>query len=271
MQAGLEVLERDFDAMVIGNQGPHFSAGANLTVLLMAAQEANWGQIERYLKLFQTVTSEIRYAPKPVVAAPFGHTLEEAGPRLCCRANCTQASAELYMGLVETNVGLIPAAGGTTRMLARLGAGDAFDRISRARVSASAPDARRLGLITETAGITMNPERLLADAKAAALRQAETYVPVLPQEIEIGGEAVYAKLKLAAWQALQAGFSTEYDFVVAEKLAHVLSGGRLTGKQTVPEQYLLDLEREVFASLCGNEQTQARIEHMLRTGKPLKN
>jgi 3-hydroxyacyl-CoA dehydrogenase len=148
----------------------------------------------------------------------------------------------------------------------------AFELIGRARVSTSAPEARRLGLLPEGAGITMNPERLVDDAKHAALTAARCHIPATPRdEIEVGGENVYARLKLKAWMEHQAGRATGYDTVVAGKLAFVLSGGRLTGKQTAPEQYLLDLEREAFLSLCGNEKTQERIRHMLTTGKPLRN
>jgi 3-hydroxyacyl-CoA dehydrogenase len=141
-----------------------------------------------------------------------------------------------------------------------------------AKVSSSAADARRLGLLTECDGITMNPERLIADAKALALSLTRNHVPRRPRtDIEVGGEAVHSALKLKAWLAHQAGRISDHDLEIAGKLAWVLSGGRLTGRQTVSEQYLLDLEREAFLSLCGTAKTQERIRHMLRTGKPLRN
>lgn len=272
IEAGLEETEHNFQAMVIANQGAHFSAGANLTMLLLAAQEGDWDEIDRFLRTFQQLNLALRSAPKPVVAAPFGYTLG-GGCEVVLHATGVQASAELRMGLVETGVGLIPAAGGTTEMLVRTAdAETAFELIGRARVSTSAPEARRLGLLPEGAGITMNPERLVDDAKQAALTAARCHIPATPRdEIEVGGENVYARLKLKAWMEHQAGRATDYDTVVAGKLAFVLSGGRLTGKQTAPEQYLLELEREAFLSLCGNKKTQERIRHMLTTGKPLKN
>jgi len=270
--AGIEETTRNFRAMVIANQGSHFSAGANLMTLLLAAQEGDWDEIDQFLRSFQQMNLSIARAPKPVVAAPFGHTLG-GGCEVVLHAARAQASAELYMGLVETGVGLIPAGGGTTRLLARFAdAGKAFDLIHRARVSSSAPDARRLGLLSPADGITMNPERLVDDAKQVALAVARSYVPAPPEnEVEVGGRNVYAALKIEAWLAREAGRISEYDTVIAEKLAAVLSGGQLVGKQTVPEQYLLDLEREAFLSLCGNEKTRERIQHMLKTGKALRN
>jgi 3-hydroxyacyl-CoA dehydrogenase len=270
--AALEEATADFEAMVIANQGEAFSAGANLTLLLLAAQEAEWDQIDYFLRNFQQMNMALRCAVKPVVAAPFGHTLG-GGLEVVLHATRAQASAETYMGLVEVGVGLIPAAGGTKQMLINLADPDkAFELIGFAKVSSSAADARRLGLLTECDGITMNPERLIADAKALALSLTRNHVPRRPRtDIEVGGEAVHSALKLKAWLAHQAGRISDHDLEIAGKLAWVLSGGRLTGRQTVSEQYLLDLEREAFLSLCGTAKTQERIRHMLRTGKPLRN
>jgi 3-hydroxyacyl-CoA dehydrogenase len=184
-----------------------------------------------------------------------------------------QASAETYMGLVETGVGLLPAGGGCKEMLIRLGnAKDAFELIGYAKVSASGADARELGLLREQDGISMNSERLIADAKATALRLVTTYAPGAPrQDVKVEGNAGFALLKIGVYMAHEAGYITDYDTVVGEKLAYVLSGGRLSGEQTVSEQYLLDLEREAFLSLCGQVKTQERMQHMLKTGKPLRN
>ncbi|MCW5980919.1 MAG: enoyl-CoA hydratase/isomerase family protein [Bryobacteraceae bacterium] len=272
IHAAVDETARNFEALVIANQGEAFSAGANLMLLLLAAEEGDWDQIDFFLRSFQQANMTIRCAPKPVVAAPFGHTLG-GGAEIALHAARMQASAELYMGLVEAGVGLIPAGGGTKEMLIRLGDAErAFELIGYAKVSASAADARRLGLLAAADGVTMNPERLLGDAKQLALSMAPAYLPGhIRTDIPVGGEAAYAALRLGAWLARQGEYISDYDLTIAEKLAYVLSGGRLTGRQTVSEQYLLDLEREAFLSLCGNEKTRDRIRHMLKTGKPLRN
>ncbi len=272
LRAALQETARNFNAILIANQGEHFSAGADLHIFLSAARSGDWNAIERFLRAFQELNMAIRCAPKPVVAAPFGHTLG-GGCEIVLHATRAQASAELYMGLVETRVGLIPAAGGAKQMLLNLGDAErVFHLIARSEVSASAPDARRLGYLSPADGVTMNPDRLIHDAKTLALSLAPSFLPAAPcQHVPVGGAAAYAKLKLGAWLARQAGRISDHDFLIADKLAYVLSGGRLTGPQTVSEQYLLDLEREAFLSLCGHPKTQARIQHMLETGQPLRN
>ncbi|MCC7347318.1 MAG: 3-hydroxyacyl-CoA dehydrogenase, partial [Variibacter sp.] len=188
----------------------------------------------------------------------------------CARA---QASAETYMGLVEVGVGVIPAGGGCKEMLLRTGDSKAaFELIGYARVSSSAAEARELGLLRPQDGISMNRERLVGDAKAAALALAPTYAPGAPRtDIPVDGDAGNALLRTGVYMAREGGYISEYDAVIGEKLANVLCGGRLTGRQAVSEQYLLDLEREAFLSLLGNRQTRDRIQHMLKTGKPLRN
>jgi 3-hydroxyacyl-CoA dehydrogenase len=272
IHAGLEELDRNFDAMVIGNQGDHFSVGANLMIVLLAAQEGEWDDLDFAVRRFQQTNMALKYAPKPVVAAPFGQTLG-GGCEIALHAARVQASAELYMGLVEVAVGVIPAAGGCKELLARLqDPRKVFELIGYAKVSASAEEARGLGLLHKADAVSMNPERLIGDAKALALSLVNGYAPGVPRtDIRVGGEAVFAQLKVGVWTALQGHFISEYDAAIGEKLAHVLSGGRLTGEQTVSEQYLLDLEREAFLSLCGNPKTQERMAHMLKTGKPLRN
>ena len=175
--------------------------------------------------------------------------------------------------MVETGVGVIPGGGGCKEMILRLGdAKRAFELIGYARVSSSAEDARHLGLLHDRDCWSMNRERLLADAKSLALLLAENHAPAVPrQDIKVGGDSTYALLKIGLYMARQGNYITEYDTVVGEKLAYVLSGGRSTGEQTVSEQYLLDLEREAFLSLCGRPETQQRMQHMLKTGKPLRN
>ena len=177
------------------------------------------------------------------------------------------------MGLVEVGVGVIPAAGGCKELLLRLkDARRVFELIGFAKVSTSAEDARQLGLLSRADRLSMNPERLIGDAKELALSLVKDHAPGTPRtDIKVGGESVFAMLKLGAWSARQGGFISDYDMVVAEKLANVLAGGRLTGEQMVSEQYLLDLEREAFLSLCGNPKTQERMQHMLKTGKALRN
>jgi 3-hydroxyacyl-CoA dehydrogenase len=272
IRAGIEETGRGYEAMVIANQGENFCAGANLMMVLGAARKGGWDDLDAAARRFQQINMAVKYAPKPVVLAPFGMTLG-GGCEIALHGARVQASAETFMGLVEPGVGLIPAGGGCKEMLLRLGkAKSAFDLIGCAKVSASAANARELGFLRPQDGISMNPERLVADAKAAALALAPAYAPGVPREdITVEGDAGYALIKRALMLAREGGFITEYDLVVGEKLAYVLSGGRLTGPQDVSEQYLLDLEREVFLSLCGQAKTQERIEHMLQTGKPLRN
>jgi 3-hydroxyacyl-CoA dehydrogenase len=265
-------LEGGWEGLVVGNQGENFSVGANLTMVLLAAQDGEWDELDAAVRRFQRAGMAMKYAPKPVVAAPFGMALG-GGCEMVLHAARAQASAETYMGLVETGVGLVPAGGGCKEMLLRLGdARRAFELIGYGKVSTSAGNAREMGLLRAADGISMNPERLLADAKAAVLALAPAYAPGTPrQDIAVEGEAGYALLKLGLYMAREGGYITEYDTVVGEKLAYVLSGGRPVGQPTVSEQFLLDLEREAFLSLCGQAKTQERMQHMLKSGKPLRN
>jgi 3-hydroxyacyl-CoA dehydrogenase len=272
IQSGLDETARNFEAMVIGNQAENFSVGANLMLILLAAQEGEWDELNRAIDRFQRCGMAIKYAVKPVVAAPFQMALG-GGCEIPLHAARMQVSAELYMGLVEVGVGLIPGGGGCKEMVLRTqDLRTAFETIGYAKVSSSAVDAKRLGFVREGDGISMNPEHLLADAKALALSSAASYVPGMPRtDIKVGGEAGLALLKVGIYMARQGGYISEYDCVVGEKLAYVLSGGKATGEQLVSEQYLLDLEREAFLSLCGRRETQARMQHMLKTGKALRN
>jgi 3-hydroxyacyl-CoA dehydrogenase len=258
--------------MVIANQGANFSVGANLMMVILAAQEGEWDELNLGIHRFQQANMAIKYSQKPVVVAPFDRALG-GGCEIALHAARVQAGAELYMGLVEVGVGLIPGGGGCKELVLRWGDPKrCFEQIGYAKVSTSAEDARAMGLLTPQDGITMNQERLVADAKALALSLAPNYVPPAPrQDVSVSGAAGFALMKMGAWIGHQGGYLTEYDNVIAEKLAHVLSGGRLTGEQKVTEQYLLDLEREAFLSLCGDPRTQARMQHMLKTGKPLRN
>ncbi len=271
LEAGLAETEKNFEAMIVANQGETFSAGANLALVLLTAQNEEWDELDQMVQRFQQVNLALKYARKPVVAAPFSRTLG-GGCEICLHASRIQASAETYIGLVEVGVGVIPAAGGCKEMLLRVGdARTIAERIGQAKVSSSAEEARQLGFLNDADRITMNPDRLIGDAKELALSLGPGYTPPRRAQVKVGGEAAFALLKLGVWTYRQGGYISDYDVIVLEKLAHVLSGGRLTGEQIVSEQYLLDLEREAFLSLCGNLKTQERMQHTLKTGKPLRN
>ncbi len=269
---GLAELETNFDALVIGNQGENFSVGANLMMVLLAAQEQEWDELNAAIQRFQQMNMALKYAPKPVVAAPFGLAMG-GGCELPLHCARVQASAELYMGLVEVGVGLIPAGGGCKEMLLRShDVKKVFEQIGFAKVSTSAAEARHFRFLRDGDGISMNPERLLDDAKRLALSLVPGYAPGAPRtDITVSGDEGYALMKMGVWMAREGGFISAHDAAIGEKLAYVLSGGRLTGTPQVSEQYLLDLEREAFLSLCGRVETQQRIQHMLKTGKPLRN
>jgi 3-hydroxyacyl-CoA dehydrogenase len=272
VRAGLAELDTNFEAMVIGNQGENFSAGANLMMVLLAAQEQEWDELSAAVQAFQQMNMSLKYAPRPVVAAPFGLALG-GGCELPLHCRRIQASAELYMGLVEVGVGLIPAGGGCKEMLLRShDLKKIFEQIGFAKVSASAVEARQFRFLRDGDAISMNPERLIDDAKQLALSLVPGYAPGAPRtDLTVSGDEGFALMKMGVWMAQQGGYISAHDAAIGEKLAWVLSGGRLTGTPRVSEQYLLDLEREAFLSLCGRPETQQRIQHMLKTGKPLRN
>jgi len=285
LHAGVREASRNFAALVIGNEATNFSVGANLMLLLLEAQEENWEEIDATVRAFQQANMALRYADVPVVVAPAGLTLG-GGCEIALHGDRLQAAAESYIGLVEAGVGLIPAAGGTKEMLARAveamppGTTDylpyvqrAFETVAFARVSSSAVDAERLGYLRAVDAVTMNRERLLADAKARALQRVkEGYQPPPPRmTIPVGGDAVLAPLKLGIHLAWRAGRISEHDVLIGRKLAAVMAGGELPHPSTVTEQELLDLERETFMSLVGERKTLERMQHTLKTGKPLRN
>ena len=285
--AGLKALNEGFDAMVIGNQAANFCVGANLMLVLMAIQEGEWEEVHQAVRAFQNANMAIKYAAKPVVAAPFGLTLG-GGVEICLHATRLRAAAETYMGLVEVGVGLIPAGGGVKEMLVRsMDAApvdpeadpftlikEVFQNIGTAKVSTSAEEARRLGYVAARDSISMNRDRLIGDAKQLALDLVKLgYRPGKPREdILVLGQAAFSKMKLGLHLMRRAEYISDYDVVVGTHLARVLSGGgEFTSSQRVSESYLLDLEREAFVSLCGERKTVERIQHMLRKGKPLRN
>jgi 3-hydroxyacyl-CoA dehydrogenase len=285
LNAGIKEAARNFAALVVGNDAPNFSAGANLMLLLLEAQEGNWDDIDLMVRGFQGATQALRHAEVPVVVCPAGLTLG-GGCEIALHGDRIQAAAEAYIGLVEAGVGLIPAGGGTKEMLARSVDGvtdpradllprvqKVFETIGFGKVSTSAADACRLGFLRPVDGVTMNRERLMTDAKALALeRVREGYrPPAWRTAIPVGGEATLAPLKLGVHLAWRAGRISDHDALIGRTLANVLAGGALPHQTTVSEQYLLDLEREAFLKLCGERKTLERIQHTLKTGKPLRN
>ena len=284
LHAGVKEAAANFAALVVGNDAANFSVGANVMLLLLEAQEGNWDEVDMMVRAFQGATMALKYADVPVVVAPAGMTLG-GGCEIVLHGARVQAAAESYIGLVEVGVGLIPAGGGTKEMIARAvqdlppgadllpAAQRVFETIGFARVSTSGPDARRLGYLHDADGITMNRDRLIADARTVALALARAgYTPARPRHaIRVGGENVLAALKLGVHLAWRAGRISDHDALIGRKLAWILAGGGIKGAGTVTEQQLLDLEREAFLSLCGERKTLERIAHTLKTGKPLRN
>jgi 3-hydroxyacyl-CoA dehydrogenase len=293
LHKGLKRLQNDFDAMVIANQAVNFSVGANLMLVLVGAQEQEWDELHMAVKQFQNVNLALKYAPKPVVAAPQGMALG-GGCEIGLHSAKTQAAAEAYIGLVETGVGLIPGGGGTKEMLIRANEHSAggedldlfhamkpvFETIAMAKVGTSAEECREFGFLRRDDGVSMNRDRLVADAKETALGlvrggwkplAASWQEGARTTQIKVLGEAFLAPAKLAIHMLQRGGYATEYDGQVGRKLANILAGGALSSSQMVSEQYVLDLEREAFVSLCGEKKTQERMAHTLKTGKPLRN
>ncbi len=286
LERGLARAAADFAALLIGNQGTHFSAGADLSLILFAAEEGDWDEIDGMVRAFQRAVRSVREAAIPVVAAPFGRTLG-GGAEVTLAAHRAVAAAETYMGLVETGVGLIPAGGGCAEMLRRHMAllppdsgldpqpllKRAFETIAFAKVSTSAEEARRLLLLRPEDEIVMNPDRLLGEAKAAALHLVRGGGPPLPPAgpIPVLGEPGFATLALGIHLAHRAGHITAYEREIATALARVLTGGERPHPGTATAEEIMDLEREAFLRLLGRKETQERIRHTLKTGKPLRN
>jgi 3-hydroxyacyl-CoA dehydrogenase len=286
----------NFDAFVITNDAPNFSVGANLMLLLMSVQEDEWDDVDLAIRQFQGMTQAIKFSPKPVVVAPFGLCLG-GGTEISLHAAARQPHAELYAGLVEVGVGLLPGGGGCKEMLLRVVdsaaasrgkvsgealAGSvemmealkkAFETIATAKVATSAHEARGLGFVSDADRITMNRERVLSDAKARALELARAgYEPPVPRtDIPAPGESLLAALKMGVYLMRQGDYITDYEVKLGAKIAEVLCGGNVTPGTPVSEQYILDLEREGFKSLCGEKKTQERIQFTLKTGKTLRN
>jgi 3-hydroxyacyl-CoA dehydrogenase len=280
-----------FDAFVISNDADNFSVGANVMLLLMSVQEEEWDEVDLAIRQFQTMTQAIKFSPKPVVVAPFGLCLG-GGTEITLHGAARQPHAELYAGLVEVGVGLLPGGGGCKEMLLRAvdsagrvrpGRGEsielieaikkAFETIATGKVATSAHEARGLGFLNESDVITMNRERVLTDAKARALELVRAgYEPPQPRtDIPAPGENVLAALRLGVHIMRQGEYISDHEVKIATKVAEVLCGGNVTSGTPVSEQYILDLEREAFKSLCGEKKTQERIQYTLKTGKTLRN
>jgi len=282
----------NFDAFVITNDAGNFSVGANIMMLLMAVQEQEWDEVELAIRQFQNMTQAIKFSFKPVVVAPFGMTLG-GGTEVTLHAHARQPHAELYAGLVEVGVGLLPGGGGCKEMTIRAihkaahirpqGRGEsvelmeamkqAFEIVAMAKVSTSAFEAKDYGFISPGDQITMNRERVLTDAKTRALElYHEGFRPLIMRtDIPAPGESILATLKMGVHMMWQGEFISDHEVKIATKVAEVLCGGNVTPGTLVSEQYLLDLEREAFKSLCGEKKTQERIQYTLKTGKTLRN
>jgi 3-hydroxyacyl-CoA dehydrogenase len=281
-----------FDAFVIANDAQNFSVGANLMLLLMSVQEEEWDDVDLAIRQFQGMTQAIKFSPKPVMIAPFGLALG-GGCEVSLHAAARQPHAELYMGLVEVGVGLLPGGGGCKEMLLRAvdsaasirpdGRGEsvelmeamkkAFETIATAKVATSAHEARNLGFLSTSDRITMNRERVLSDAKSRALElvTAGYEPPVMRTDIPAPGQSILAALKMGVYLMRQGDFISDHEQKLGGKIAEVLCGGNVTPGTPVSEQYILDLEREAFKSLCGEKKTQERIQFTLKTGKTLRN
>ena len=285
VREGLDRTEKDFEGLVIGNEGENFSAGANLFMVVVAAQQQMWDTLDSAVKKLQDMNMRMRYFPKPVVVAPAGLALGGGcevtmhGPRII-------AAGELYIGLVELGAGVIPAGGGTKEMVRRLvnpamrtGATDALpflmrvlEQVGQAKVATSAEEARQFGILGSGDRIVMNRGHLLTEAKREVLAMAAAgYRPPAPEPIYASGREPLAAMRVGLHMYKLGKQITEFDSVIANKLANVMTGGDLSKPTWVSEQYILDLEREAFLSLCGEEKTQARMWSLLQTGKPLRN
>jgi len=284
-QAIEEVSTKDYAGLVIGNQGRNFCVGANLALMLMEAQDYNFFELELVVKHFQDMAMNIKYSEKPVVTAPFNMALG-GGAEVSLPAAAIQASAETYIGLVEFGVGLIPGGGGTKELylkqlrdlpegidfnLSKI-ANDVFEKVAMAKVSTSAAEAMEMGYLDKHDAISVNPDHLISDAKQKVLTLAEAgYQAPQREKVPVVGDPGYAAMLLGAKSLQLSGYASEHDLKIAEKLAYVLSGGRIREGTKIDEQVMLDLEREAFLSLIGEPLTQQRMQHMLLKGKPLRN
>jgi len=281
----LDRLETDFDGLVIGNEAENFSAGANLFMMVVGAQQGMWDMLNAAVRKLQDMNMRMRYSPKPIVVAPAGLTLG-GGCEITMHGSRVVAAAETYIGLVELGAGVIPAGGGTKEMLRRIvnpvmrvenaeplaALQRAFLQMGQAKVATSAEEARSMSILTPADRIVLNRDHLLTEAKKEVLHMvAAGFKPPAPELIYAAGRDALAAIRIGAWMFQEGKYITPYDHHIAGKLAYVMCGGELTRPQWVSEQYILDLEREAILSLFGEEKTQARMWNLLQTGKPLRN
>ena len=281
----IDLAEKNYRGLVIGNQGENFSVGANLAMVLMLAIEQEFDELDMAVRLFQNTNMRLRYSSVPVVVAPFGMTFG-GGCEMTMHADRAVASAETYIGLVEVGVGLLPGGGGTKEFTVRMSdqyhAGDVelnvfremFMTLAMGKVATSAVEAFEMGILRPKIDhITVNKDRLLADARRAVVELSEEgYVAPLPRkDIRVMGQSGLGMVIAGTYTMQFAGYASEHDRKIAEKIGYIMCGGDLSAPTLVTEQYLLDLEREGFLSLLGEKKTLERIEHMLKTGKPLRN
>ncbi|MGB9807394.1 MAG: enoyl-CoA hydratase/isomerase family protein, partial [Thermosulfidibacteraceae bacterium] len=290
LDEALEEVDKNYLGLVIANQGQHFSAGANLALILSAIQEEEWDEIDYMVRTFQKATMSMKFFEKPIVSAPFNITVG-GGCEFCLHTHRIRAHAELYMGLVEVGVGLVPAGGGTKEMLIRLV--DAYvpeelprgvvvdpyphlrralETIAMAKVSSSAYEAKEMGFLRECDSISINGDYLIYEAKQVVLNLVrEGFRPPRVKKIKMTGRDGFAFLKMLIYNMQVGGWISEHDAKIATWIAKILTGGDVLPGTVVTEWDILDLEREAFLSLCGEPKTKERIVHMLTTGKPLRN
>ncbi len=285
LNEAMDRVSREFVGLVVGGETEPFSAGANLAMILMAAKSGQWEMLDAVVRKFQNMNMRMRYFPKPIVVAPAGLALG-GGCEVTMHASRVVAAAETYIGLVEIGAGVIPAGGGTKEMVRRIvNPGmrvpnaevfpflmKVFEQIGQAKVATSAEEARQFAILGPSDRIVLNRDHLLTEAKREALHMAASgYHPPAPELIYAAGRDALANLQVGAWMYKEGNYITSYEEVIAKKLAHVMTGGDLTRPTWVSEQYFLDLEREAFLSLCGEEKTHERMFALLQTGKPLRN
>ncbi len=286
LNKGVDLLEEGkYEGMVIGNQGPHFCAGANLMLVLMAIQAEQWNTIEQMVRGLQNAGMRMKYCKKPVVAAPHHYTFG-GGVEICMHTDKVVIAGETYAGLVEVGVGVIPAGGGTKEMLVRalekIPPGvtmdpfplvrRAFENIATAKVGTSGAEFIELGYMRDTDIVLPNYDHQIGRAKDVVLGLAKMgYTPPRPPRLWAVGDTAMAAFEAAVWGMKEAGFASEHDVLISKKIAHILTGGGRFEGTPLTEQDLLDLECEAFCSLCGTEKTKERIQHMLMSGKPLRN
>jgi len=286
IQAAIKEVEKNFIGLVVGNQGENFSAGANIMMILMGAQEGDWDELAMGVRQFQNTVMSLRYSAKPVVVAPHHLTLG-GGCEMTMHADRAVGAAETYIGLVEVGVGLLPGGGGAKEMAVRAAEAAAstpgvdqfevlrhnFELTAMGKVATSAAEAKNWGLMRRQDRIVMNQDRLIEEARQQVLTLVrEGYTPPQPREdVLVLGEAALTKFKLGMHMMKRGGYISDHDALIGLKIAEVMCGGNLTRPTKVSEQYLLDLERDAFVSLCGTKATRERLAHMLKTSKPLRN